>query len=70
MKEERDKTILYLAMKVKKWGDMKFNKDIFRISVAEGDYGYCPVFDDYEKAVEVAGGKEYVIMINKGRDLK
>lgn len=59
--------ILYLVMKVKKWQDMRFQTDIFRVEVGEGDYGYCPVFDSYEKAVEVAGSERYVQAI---RDVK
>ena len=47
--------ILYMVMKVKKWEDMKFETDIFRLKVEEWDYGYCHVFTDYDKAMEVAG---------------
>ncbi len=58
--------ILYLVMKVTKWEDMRFDKDIFRLQKEPGDYGYCPVFTDYDMAVKVAGGKEYVRAIKAG----
>lgn len=47
--------ILYMVMKVKKWEDMRFESDIFRVRPQEGQYGFCHVFTDYDKAMEVAG---------------
>ena len=58
--------ILYLVMKVRKWEDIRFDNNIFRIQTEKGDYGYCPVFADYKKAVEAAGDDRHICAIKAG----
>ena len=57
-----------MVLKVSKWEDMEFDgqeplASIIKVQREEGHYGYCPVFTDYEQALDAAGDAERVIAI-------
>ena len=63
---------MYLVCRLRRWEDERGGCDLlpFEISItpSEGEIGYCPVYDDYDKALEYAGKDELVLEIEARED--